>query len=224
MLIFTFGLILLVLASAGKPHADEHSKAQMHYMTGPKLLKDQSQNAATNHAKANIWFTMAAYEGHEGALFHLGVSHENGRGVQKDLRLAAHFYRLAAARHHVAAQYNLAVMTAHGKGVKRDLEKALALILIAKQNTRLNPNARLLLNKFQTAINGLLNTARISHTECQVAKLFGTRIQQDLKSNLQFPNQWCDAATGHYLNQSYCLAEREIADNSLLKGDEYDIF
>ena len=56
---------------------------------------------------------MAAYEGHEGALFHLGVSYENGRGVQKDLWLAAHFYRLAAARHHVAAQYNLAVMTAH---------------------------------------------------------------------------------------------------------------
>jgi TPR repeat protein len=68
--------------------------------------------------------------------------------VQKDLRLAGHFYRLAAARHHVAAQYNLAVMTAHGKGVKRDLEKALALILIAKQNTCLNPNARLRLNQF----------------------------------------------------------------------------
>jgi uncharacterized protein len=88
---------------------------------------------------------MAAYEG---ALFHLGVSYENGRRVQKDLRLAAHFYRLAAARHHAAAQYNLAVMTAHGKGVKRDLEKALALILIAKQNTDLNPNARLRLNQF----------------------------------------------------------------------------
>jgi len=176
VLILTLGLILLVLASAGKLHADEHSKAQMHYMTGLKLLKDQSQNAATNHAKANIWFTMAAYEGHEGALFHLGVSHENGRGVQKDLRLAAHFYRLAAARHHVAAQYNLAVMTAHGKGVKRDLEKALALILIAKQNTGLNPNARLRLNQFQIAIEGMLNNVQINRTEWQVEKLFGTRI------------------------------------------------
>ena len=63
----------------------------MHYMTGLKLLKDQSQNAATNNAKANIWFTMAAYEEHEGALFHLGVSYEKGRCVQKDLGLAAHF-------------------------------------------------------------------------------------------------------------------------------------
>ena len=45
VLILTFGLILLVLASAGKLHADDHSKAQMQYMTGLKLLKDQSQNA-----------------------------------------------------------------------------------------------------------------------------------------------------------------------------------
>ena len=119
---------------------------------------------------------MAAYEGHEGALFHLGVSYKNGRGVQKDSRLAAHFYRLAAARHHVAAQYNLAVMTAHGNGVKSDLEKALALNLIAKQNTGLKPNARLRLNQTQTAIEGMLNNAQIIRTERQVAKLFGKRI------------------------------------------------
>ena len=108
--------------------------------------------------------------------------------MQKDLRLAAHSYRLAAARHHVAAQHNLAVMMANGKDVKCDLEKALALISVAKHNTRLNRNARLLLNKIQTAIKGPLNTAQISPTEWQVAKLFGTRIQQDLKSNLQFLN------------------------------------
>jgi len=103
VLILTFGLILLVLASAGKLHANDHSKTLMQCMTGLKLLKDQSQNAATNNAKANIWFTMAAYEEHEGALFHLGVSYEKGQGVEKDLRLAGHFYRLAATRHHVAA-------------------------------------------------------------------------------------------------------------------------
>ena len=91
VLILTLGLILLVHASAGKLHADEHSKAQMHYMTGLKLLKDQSQNAATNHAKANIWFTMAAYEGHEGALFHLGVSYEKGRWRAKGFRAGSAF-------------------------------------------------------------------------------------------------------------------------------------
>ena len=82
----------------------------------------------------------------------------------------------------------------------------------------------MLLNNFQTSIEGLLNTAQISRTEWQMVKLFGTRIQQGLKSNLQFLNQLSDAATGHYLNQNRYLAEREIAVNSLLKGDEYDIF
>ena len=91
VLILTFGLILLVLAGAGRLHADNHTKAQMQYMTGLKLLKDLSQNAATNHAKANIRFTMAAYQGLERALFHLDVSYENGCSLQKDLRLAAHF-------------------------------------------------------------------------------------------------------------------------------------
>ena len=91
------------------------------------------------------------------------------------------------------------------KSANLDLEKAFALVLIAKQNTRLNPNARLLLNKFQTAIEGLLNTPQISRTEWQVAKLFGTRIQQGLKSNLQFPNQISDAAQGHFLNKAAVL-------------------
>ena len=150
-------------------------------MTGLKLLKDQSQDAATNHAKANIRFTMAAYQGLERALFHHDVSYENGCSLQKDLRLAAHFYCLAAAQYYVATQYNPAVMMANGKGVKRDLEKALALILIAKQNTRRNPNARLPQYKFQAAIKWLLNTAQINRADWQVAKLFGTRIQQGLK-------------------------------------------
>ena len=62
-----------------------------------------------------------------------------------------------------------------------------------------------MLNKFQTAIEGLLNTAKIRRTEWQVVKLLGTRIQQGLKSNLKFPNELSDAATGHYLNQSAIL-------------------
>jgi hypothetical protein len=43
VLILTLGLILFVLATAGKLHAEDHSKAQMQYMTGLKLMKDQSK-------------------------------------------------------------------------------------------------------------------------------------------------------------------------------------
>ena len=176
VLILTFGLILLVLAGAGKLYAVDHSKTLIQYMTGLKLLKDQSQNGITDHAKDNIWFSIAVHGELKGALFHLRVPYGKGQSVEKRLRLSAHFYCLVAKRHHVAAQYNLAVMTANGKGVKRDLEKALALILIAKQNTAPNPNARLRLNQFQTAVKGMLNNAQISRTEWQVEKLFGTRI------------------------------------------------
>ena len=61
MLILTSALILLVLAGAARLCADHYTKAQMQYMPSLKLLKNQSQNAATNHAKTNILFTMAAY-------------------------------------------------------------------------------------------------------------------------------------------------------------------
>lgn len=68
------------------------------------------------------------------------------------------------------------MIMANGKGVKHKLEKALTLILIAKQNIGLNPNARLWLNQFQTNIERMLNNAQISRTKWQVGKLFSTRI------------------------------------------------
>ena len=36
VLILTFFLIMIVLAGAGRLHADDYTKAQMHYMTGLK--------------------------------------------------------------------------------------------------------------------------------------------------------------------------------------------
>ena len=62
VLILTLGLILLVLAGALVGFMPTTTpKEHQQCMTGLKLLKDQSQNAATNHAKTDIWFTMAAY-------------------------------------------------------------------------------------------------------------------------------------------------------------------
>ena len=42
-LTLTNGLNLLVIVSAGKLYADDHSKAKMRNMTGLKQLKDQGQ-------------------------------------------------------------------------------------------------------------------------------------------------------------------------------------
>ena len=175
VLILTFGVILIVLATAGKLHAEPQSKAQAHYLTGIKLLQ-QKGDAASSHAKANIWFTMAAADGHSGALFHLGVSYETGRGIQQNLQLAAHFYCLAAARYHVAAQYNLAVMHANGKGAERDLEKAFGLILIAKQRSGAHPKIKQRLDAFQASIEDILSDSQIHRARWQVEQLFGTGL------------------------------------------------
>ena len=63
MLIKTRGLIMLLLASAGKFHADTFSKAQTQCVNGLKLLKGLSQIAATNHAKANRCLTRPLMNG-----------------------------------------------------------------------------------------------------------------------------------------------------------------
>jgi len=119
---------------------------------------------------------MAAADGHSGALFHPGVLYETGRGIQQNLQLAAHFYRLAAARYHVAAQYSLAVMHANGKGAEHDLEKALDLILIAKQRIGAHPKMKQRLDAFQASIEDILSDSQIHRARWQVEQLFGTGL------------------------------------------------
>ena len=45
VLILTFDLILLVLAGAGRLHADDYTKAHIRYVTGLEPRKDQIQIA-----------------------------------------------------------------------------------------------------------------------------------------------------------------------------------
>jgi len=52
-LFLKFSPTMLVFAGAGELHANDPKKAQVQCTSGLKLLKDYSQNAATNHAKAN---------------------------------------------------------------------------------------------------------------------------------------------------------------------------
>ncbi len=63
MLIKTRGLIMLLLASAGKFHADTFCKAQTQCVNCLKLLKDLCQIAATNHTKTNICLTRPLMHG-----------------------------------------------------------------------------------------------------------------------------------------------------------------
>lgn len=66
----------------------------------------------------------SAIEGDMNAQYNLALMYDTGRGVARDLREAANWYREAADKGHIAAQYNLGCMYDEGSGVPRDLAAA----------------------------------------------------------------------------------------------------
>lgn len=70
-------------------------------------------------------FGPLASDGNGDALFMLGVMHENGLGLDKDLHAAATWYLRAAEAGVASAQYNIGVFYQLGKGVERDPGQAL---------------------------------------------------------------------------------------------------
>lgn len=79
-------------------------------------------------------FLTAAQHHYSKAQFNVGVCYERGRGVQRDLRKALHYYRLAAAAGHRQAQYRCAKLLLNSRGQQRsetDTETALKLLYAA---------------------------------------------------------------------------------------------
>lgn len=70
-----------------------------------------------------IWEPLAQ-RGHPAAQYSLGVLYQQGEGVLRDLRLAAHWYRRAAQRGDPDAQLNLGLLYARGEGVRQDYVEA----------------------------------------------------------------------------------------------------
>jgi TPR repeat protein len=69
------------------------------------------------------WLPVAE-RGDANAQFNVGLLYATGKGVKKDPRLAAEWYRKAADQGVGAAQYNLGVMYANGEGLPRDVHEA----------------------------------------------------------------------------------------------------
>lgn len=79
-------------------------------------------------------FLTAAQHHYSKAQFNVGVCYERGRGVQRDLRKALHYYRCAAADGHRQAQYRCAKLLLNSRGQQRsdtDTETALKLLYAA---------------------------------------------------------------------------------------------
>lgn len=69
-------------------------------------------------------FLAGAEEGHIDSQFNLALMHENGIGVDKDMKEAIVWYRKAALQGSAAAQFNLGVLYENGRGTKVDFAEA----------------------------------------------------------------------------------------------------
>ncbi|MGR5175057.1 hypothetical protein ACPV4B_02360 [Vibrio parahaemolyticus] len=61
------------------------------------------------------------------AQYKLGLAYETGEGTQRDLTLAAHWYKQASDNGHPAATYNYAQALEYGRGVQANPSKAVLL-------------------------------------------------------------------------------------------------
>ncbi len=78
-----------------------------------------------DYHKAYHWCRKAVELGHANAVFHMGLLHENGEGVEKkDLRMACECYHNAAKSGHVGAMFHLAKCYENGCGTYLDGHEA----------------------------------------------------------------------------------------------------
>ena len=85
----------------------EQGNARAQYNLGKLIFGGEDQSRAPSgfsfvqseqtYRTAIYWFERAASQGHTNAQYYLGVMYEEGRGVSKNYRIAAKWYRLAAA-------------------------------------------------------------------------------------------------------------------------------
>jgi TPR repeat protein len=76
-------------------------------------------------------YWLAAWKNDTHSQFMLGWSYHRGRGVRRNIREAAKWYRRAAERGSPLAQAELAKMCESGRGVRRDIREAAVWALLA---------------------------------------------------------------------------------------------
>jgi TPR repeat protein len=98
------------------------AQAEQLYQRGEALYKQKQYAAALQS------LLEAAKRGHPRAQSLLGIMYQDGAGVTRDDRQAAHWFSQAAAQGHRGAQHALAVMYEDGEGgLSKNLAKAMQL-------------------------------------------------------------------------------------------------
>ena len=105
------GLTLSLLLSSGVAVAADFNKGLMAAHLG-------------DFKTALAEWTPLAEQGHDTAQYHLGVMHDNGKGVPENDKTAVKWYTLAAEQGHAKAQFNLGLSYVRGEGVLKDNRRA----------------------------------------------------------------------------------------------------
>ncbi|XP_024139033.1 death ligand signal enhancer isoform X1 [Oryzias melastigma] len=85
-----------------------------------------------NYREAFVCFKTAAQQGYSKAQFNTAVCYEKGRGVDKDIEKALHFYRQAAAKGHKQAQYRYAKLLLTSRGHQSAEEMSTVINLLTE--------------------------------------------------------------------------------------------
>jgi uncharacterized protein len=102
------------------------------YAGHPIEEEDEGNEANDLYLKEGVrWFKAAAEKGYPRAMFSLGVSYEEGRGVKRDPVQAIHWLRLAADQDQSAAMFNLGYIYGSGVGVERNEREAVRWFTMA---------------------------------------------------------------------------------------------
>ena len=119
------------------------------------------------------WATKAANQGHAGALYYLGICHEEGRGMESNPTKAKELYNKAAEQGHAGASNNLGAMAeTNGESpevVVKHYQKAAARGSVhgSYNLARLKETDEQPGNKTQELIEHLLFAAKRGHVEAQ---------------------------------------------------------
>jgi len=87
-----------------------------------------------DYERAAAWFHKSAEAGNPFGLFHMGIMHEYGLGVQQNFVEAGRFYKRAADMENLDAMYYLALLHAYGRGFPQDIHKASLLFKRAAES------------------------------------------------------------------------------------------
>lgn len=100
----------------------EGGSADAQFRLGYRLAFKRSTRRYRWQEVAQLW--RRAKQRHVRTMFHLAVCYDQGRGVARNLRHAALWYRRAARKGHVESAFNLGMMYRDGSGLRQDSRRA----------------------------------------------------------------------------------------------------